>query len=444
MTSIATAGVTPFAADLDSLERDGFSQDPQWIRALRKDAMSRFNSLGFPTARRGNEEWKYTDVRPIAQAPLRLARAGEAPEPTASDIAPFLLGDGSWPRLVFIDGFFNRGLSTPLGGQEDASVLSLAGALHSRSATARESLGRLAPYASHGFTALNTAFAHEGAFVHIPDGLTLEKPAHLIFLTASREGHTVSQPRVLVVAGAGSKAAVIETYGSLTGAPYLCNAVSEVAAGPGASVEYYRIQRHSEEAYHVGTTQAALGRDARLDSFTLDLGGALVRNNLNALIDAPDGSCALNGVYLATRSQRVDNQVTIDHAKERGTSRELYKGVLSGRAKAAFHGSIIVRKDAQKVDARQEDKNLLLSDRAEANVKPAFWIYADDVKCGHGAASGRIDEGSLFYLQSRGLGEEEARNLLVQGFVNEVIDKVKRPSVRSHVAELVKARLKEL
>ena len=278
----------------------------------------------------------------------------------------------------------------------------------------------------------------------MPDGAVVEQPIHILFLTTSREKDTVSHPRVLVVTGRHSKTTIIESYGGLTNARYLSNAVSEVVVGPGASVEHYRIQRHSEKAYHVGTTQAVLGRDGHFSSVTFDLGGALVRNNLNVLMGDEGSSCMLNGVYLVTRSQKVDNQVTIDHAKAHTTSRELYKGVLAGQSRAVFHGSIIVRRNAQKVDARQEDKNLLLSDQAEANIKPAFWIYADDVKCGHGAATGRLDESTLFYLRSRGLSEDDAQSLLVRGFVNEVIETISCDPLRAHIGDLVTATLQEL
>ena len=448
MTTTVATEVTPYLRALESLERDDFGQDPQWARTLRKDAIATFSNLGFPTARRGNEEWKYTDVRPIARTRFSfpktygLPKTAETLPISAAELEGF--GASSWHRLVFVDGSLNHQLSDLSGLPDNVDVMDLSQALKGRSALVQEHLTHLAPYSNHGFTALNTAFLHRGAFVHVPQDTVVERPIHVLFLNTSQESHILSQPRVLAITGRNSKAAIIESHGALTGAPYLSNAVSEIQVGANASLEYYRIQRHGAEGYHVGTTQAVLEAGSHLASVTFDLGGSLVRNNLNVLLDAPESSCMLNGLYLATGSQKVDNQVTIDHAKPHTTSRELYKGILGGRSRAAFHGSITVRKDAQKVDAKQEDKNLLLSDRAQVNVKPAFWVYADDVKCGHGAASGQIDENSLFYLKSRGLSEDEARNLLIHGFVREVIQSVSCDSLRSHVTELVKAKLPEL
>lgn len=443
MTITAAPEAAPYLRAFESLEQDGYAQHPHWLQALRCDAMEAFSSLGFPTARRGNEEWKYTDVRPIARAGFTLPTISTDPN---SEIASHVdtLGDPAWHRLVFLDGQFSPQFSSVSGLPPSATVTNLSNALETHAPIIQQHLARHALFDTHAFTALNTAFTHNGAFIHLPPDTVLERPLHLIYLATGAEPHTLSQPRTLAVIGRSSKATIIETYAGTPGVSYLSNAVSELIIQKDASLDYYRIQQHGDKGYHVGTTQAVLGSGANFSSITLDLGGDLVRNNLNALLDAPESSCTLNGLYLAGDSQKIDNQVIIDHAKPHTNSRELYKGILGGRARAAFHGSIIVQKDAQKVDAKQEDKNLLLSDRAQVNVKPAFWIYADDVKCGHGAASGQIDENSLFYLQSRGIGHEEARRLLVRGFAHEIIDSVPSPSVKSLFNNLVKVKLTEL
>ena len=443
MTTIAAPEATPYLRALESLEQDGYGLHPQWLQSLSRDAMDAFTALGFPTARRGNEEWKYTDVRPIARVGFRIPTLHPDLD---SNVAAHIdsLGDPSWSRLVFVDGRFIPQLSDCSELPEGVTITNLAQGLESHGPLIQEHLARHAPYRSHAFTALNTAFIHQGAFLRLAPDTSLEHPLHLIYLTTAAESHTLTQPRTLVVAGRGSKATVVETYAGADGTPYLCNAVSELVLEANSSLDYYRLQRHGDKGFHVGTTQAVLGAGSRFSSTTLDVGGDLVRNNLTALMDAPESSCTLNGLYLAGGAQKVDNQVVIDHAKAHTTSRELYKGILGGRARAAFHGSITVRKDAQKVDARQEDKNLLLSDQAQVNVKPAFWIYADDVKCGHGAASGQIDENSLFYLQSRGLGQEEARRLLVHAFAHQLIETVGCPSVKSLINNLVEAKLPEL
>ena len=440
MTITAAPEATPFLRAFESQEQSGYALHPDWLRSLRRNAMDSFTALGFPTARRGNEEWKYTDVRPIARAGYRFPTHQASSQPSlASHVNS--LGDPDWHRLVFVDGGFAPHLSSLT---ETITASNLADALNSHGSLIQQHLATHASYATHAFTALNTAFLHNGAFLHLPPDTVLEHPLHLIYLSTTAEPYTLSQPRTLAIIERGSKATIVETYAGTDGAPYLCNSVSELVLKANASLNHYRIQQHGDEGYHVGTTQAVLGPGSKFSSTTLDLGGRLVRNNLSALLDAPESSCTLNGLYLAGQSQKIDNQVIIDHAEPHTSSRELYKGILGGRARAAFHGSIIVRRDAQKVDARQEDKNLLLSDRAQVNVKPAFWIYADDVKCGHGAASGQIDENSLFYLRSRGIGQEAARRMLVSGFANEIIEPVGHPRIRSLINNLVNIKLTKL
>ncbi len=443
MTTLAAPEAAPYLRSFEALEKDAFALHPIWLQSLRHEAMDAFSALGFPTARRGNEEWKYTDVRPIAQAGFRIPALPADPDP---NIAARIdnLTDPSWDRLVFIDGRYSPEHSSIPSLPVGATVTNLADALHSHDALIRQHLAHHSPFKGHAFTALNTAFLNHGAFIHLPTDTLLEKPLHLIYLSTDADPRSLSQPRTLAVIGRGSKATIVETYAGPDGAPYLSNAVSELVLEANASLDYYRLQQHGDHGFHVGSTQAVLDSGANFSSMTLDLGGDLVRNNLNALLDAPESSCTLNGLYLAGNTQKVDNQVVIDHAKPYTNSRELYKGILGGRARAAFHGSITVRQDAQKVDARQEDKNLLLSDQAQVNVKPAFWVYADDVKCGHGAASGQIDEDSLFYLRSRGIHHEQAYRLLVRGFANELIDSVRCPSVKSLINTLVEAKLPEL
>ncbi len=443
MTTVAAPEATPYLRAFQSLEQDSYAQHPLWLRTLRRNAMDAFTTLGFPTARRGNEEWKYTDVGPIARAGFRLPALPSDPNP---NIAARIDGltDPSWDRLVFIDGRFSPGLSEISTLPTGVIATNLADAFNSHCTLVEQHLAHHTPSEIHAFTALNTAFLHHGAFLHLSPDTVLERPLHLIYLSTSAESHTLSQPRTLAIIGRGSKATIVETYAGPDGTPYLSNAVSELIIKENASLDYYRLQQHGDRGFHVGTSQAVLGEGSNFSSTTIDLGGDLVRNNLNALLDAPESSCTLNGLYLAGNTQNIDNQVVIDHAKPHTNSRELYKGILGGRARAAFHGSITVRKDAQKVDAKQEDKNLLLSDQAQVNVKPSFWIYADDVKCGHGAASGQIDENTLFYLQSRGINRGQAHRLLVRGFANEIIETVGSPNVKTHINKLVDAKLPTL
>ncbi len=442
--TLDTAGLTTYRAAQDTLENNGLAQDPAWTRELRKSALSTFLSLGFPTARRGNEAWKYTNVAPIASVPFQPPAPLQAEEPGPQELARFTFDETSWNRLVFLDGTLSERLSSTSLLTSGVTVQGLASALQSHGPLVQEHLARLADCEDQPFTALNTAFLHDGALVHVPKGVQVIQPIHLVFLSTGRGPDVATHPRVLVVAETGSQATVIESCAGLQDDRYFCNAVSEVVVEDNASVDHYRLQRHGAAAYHVGRTQVRLHRDARFSSVALDLGGALVRNDLTVVTDGEGASCKLSGAYLTSGTQHVDNQVIIDHAKGHTSSRELYKGVLSGSSRTVFHGSIIVREGSQKVDARQEDRNLLLSAEAEADVKPAFWIYADDVKCGHGAASGRLDDNALFYLRSRGLDEDSARRLLMRGFVKEVIDNIQCESLKLHVENLVDARLEQL
>jgi Fe-S cluster assembly protein SufD len=322
-------------------------------------------------------------------------------------------------------------------------VTSLYQATMTKSDLVAQALAHHASYENNAFVALNTAFIRDGAFVHIPDGVVVEEPIHLLFLSTLQSQDTVSYPRVLIITGKQSQATVIESYGALTDDRYFTNSVTEIVVGKGAVVRYLKLQRQSVQSYHITNTHAVVTRDGSFSSVNLDFGGGLVRNNLNVLMDGEGGSCALTGLYMPGGRQHVDNQVIIDHARGYTNAKELYNGVLNDHARSVFHGSIIVRAGAKKVNAEQVDKNLLLSPHCEADTKPAFWIYCDDVRCGHGAACGQIDERQLFYLRSRGLSEQAARSWLVRGFVAEVVDTIRQERYKKHVDKLVEARLQE-
>lgn len=435
-----------YLSAFERFAKNGSVGDPSWVRQLRERAISRFTKMGFPTARRGNEEWKYTNIGPIAKIPFQSLPAVVADLPQPRQIERFLFGKSSWSRLVFVNGNYAEELSRVSSLPDGVTVGNLAEAITKEPELVEKHLARYASYETKPFTALNTAFVRDGAFIQIPDGILLEEPIHLLFLSTQRDRPTVSHPRLLILIGRESKATIIESYGSLASEAvprrganggYFTNGVTEVVVGEGATVDHYRLQEQSPEAFHIVTANVALARDSSYSSVTLDIGGKLARNNLNLFMGAEGASCSLNGLYLVTDSQHVDNQVVIDHAKSHTTSRELYKGILDGKSRAVFGGSIVVRKNAQKVDAQQSDKNLLLSDEAEADTKPAFWIYADDVKCAHGAACGKLDPDALFYLQSRGMSDPAARRLLTRGFVSEVIQTIASEPVRAHVDKLV-------
>jgi Fe-S cluster assembly protein SufD len=302
---------------------------------------------------------------------------------------------------------------------------SLAGALRSDAKLVEPHLARYARFEQNAFTALNTAFAEDGAFVYLPDGTSLKGPIHLLLLSTVPGEATVSHPRNLIVVGANSQVSLIESYVGLEGGAYFTNAVTEISAGERSVIEHTKLEREGREGFHIATLDVHQGRGSSFVSSSIATGGALVRNDINVLFNGEGGDCTLNGLYVTGGDQHIDNHTSIDHAKPHCTSRELYKGILDGKSRGVFNGKIIVRKDAQKTNAHQTNKNLLLSQHALVNTKPQLEILADDVKCSHGATIGQLDEEALFYLRTRGIGSEAARNLLTYAFASDIVSRIK-------------------
>ncbi|HEV2914583.1 MAG TPA: Fe-S cluster assembly protein SufD [Pyrinomonadaceae bacterium] len=414
-----------------------------WLDRLRESAIGRFEQLGFPTT--SMEEWKYTNVAPIAKTIFEPAPTADAPTRDAQALEPFLYAEARATRLVFVNGFYSRELSSLDALPEGAVAMNLADALGEGeyAEVVREQLARSADYNDNAFTALNTAFISNGAFLFIPKGVRVESPVHLLFLSDPRaEKPTVSFPRVLVVAGEGSEATVIESYaGAHDGASYLTNAVVEIVLKEGARLEYYKVQNESREAFHIATTAAALGRNSSFDSTTITMGARLARHDIFVRLDDEGAECWVDGLYIVGEGQHADTHSLIDHRRPHCTSHQLYKGILDGKSRAVFNGKVFVREGAQKTDAMQTNRNLLLSDEARVDTKPQLEIFADDVKCAHGATVGQLEEEELFYLVSRGLHPELARNLLTYGFAEEVISKIKIESIKAQLDEAVLNRL---
>ncbi len=435
MTIAPVKEAQSYLADFEYLAREA-GWEPAWLRERRQAAFARFAAEGLPTTRQ--EDWKYTSVAPIARLPFRLALA----EPQAvgpSAIAPFTFGERGWSQLVFVDGRYAPALSSLAGLPEGVRVASLAEALAYDGEPIERHLARHADDRASGFTALNTAFLHDGALVQVPSGQTVEAPIHLLFVATARDPLAASHPRVLILLGRASAATVVESYVALGGGPYLTNTVTEIVLDDAARLTHYKIVRESLAAYHIGTTQVYESRDSAFTSFSIALGAQLARNDLNVLLDAEGAECTLNGLYLVDGSRHVDNHTAIDHARAHGTSRELYKGILDGKARGVFNGKIVVRPDAQRTDARQTNKNLLLSEDATIDSKPQLEIFADDVKCAHGAAVGQLDPDAVFYLASRGLGPETARRLLTYGFASEITSEVQIEPLRAQLDALLLA-----
>ena len=430
--TISDSYVTDFRAFEESLPAEG----PGWLREIRQQAFARFRDLGFPTARRGNERWKYTNVAPIADAAFSYPVDAGA-KVTPADIRRVAPWDDGWVNLVFVNGRYSPALSAAPGELTGARVTNLAEAVRADGDVIESHLARHAVFEDDGFTALNTAFLRDGAFLYLPEGESLEKPLHLVFVTAGGAEPTVSYPRTLIVAGANSRLTVIESYVSLSSARYLTDAVTEIVLADGAQVDHVKLLLESQEAFHVASSRVYQGRDSTFSSTSFARGAAIARNDILMTLDAPGSSCHLNGLYVTSGGQHIDNYINIDHAKPHTTSRLTYKGILDGKSKAVFGGIVLVRPGADKADSHQEDKNLLLSEEAEVASKPSLEIYADDVKCGHGATAGMIAEDAIFYMRSRGLDLETASAFFIKGFASQIIDAIQVRPLRAYLERLI-------
>ena len=419
------SGFREFATALDE-------GGPAWLPQVREAAIERFAELGFPSMKR--EDWKYTNVTPIARF-IALEPGGDAA--TGAEALAVVDTSAMEHALVFLNGHFAPELSSPGVLPHGAVVDGLARVLHERPELAEPFLSRPSEIDERCFLSLNTAFQRDGAFVSLPRGAVLEEPIHLVFANGGGATNRTSHLRNLIAIAESASAVVVERYVALEDADYVTNAVTDVALGANAQLDHVAFERESEQAFHIATLFARLGRDARFRSHAISLGSALIRNEVNAVLAGVGAECVLNGLFTAVGNQHVDNQTTIDHAEPHGTSRELYKGVLGGRSKGVFNGKVIVRPGAQKTDAQQSNPNLLLSDGAEINTRPNLEIFADDVKCKHGSTVGRLDDDALFFLQSRGIGANEARQMLARAFASEVVDQIPWEPLREEIARYV-------
>jgi Fe-S cluster assembly protein SufD len=424
-----------FLEELEATKPVRAGNEPEWLVALRRLAWERFNAIGFPTTR--NEDWRFTSVAPITQATF-----GRAPSHGSRTIPLDLLEGLRLPNtteLVFVNGFLVPELSVV--SSSGLSVTTLAPALRRNDPDLAKTLGQVAAFTQNGFTALNTALFTDGTLIRVRSGQQALKPLHLVYLSLPGAEPSVSYPRVLIIAEPSSTATVIETHSGPPGEQYFTNAVTEIAVGDNAAVEHIRIQRESEKAFHIATVEVRQGRDSRFRSFSLAMGGALARANIYSIMDGSGSDCSMNGLYLLHGTQHIDHQTRIEHAQPNCTSREIYKGVLDGTSHGVFNGKVYVRPEAQKTDGKQTNNNLLLSDGAKVDTKPQLEIFADDVKCTHGATVGRLDDLAVFYLESRGIRKSLARKLLTYGFAADVLGTIPHEEIRQRLERLVFSRL---
>jgi Fe-S cluster assembly protein SufD len=415
----------------------GREGEPGWVERLREGAFTRFEELGFPTT--DEEDWKYTNVAPVVRAEFKPAPAEGPATLEAADVEPFVSAEARRSRLVFVDGLFRPELSSLEAVPQGVVAKDLSEALAGGQAELLwEHLGRLSGEGSDAFSALNTAFLAGGALLHVAKDVEVEAPVQLLFVSTAE---AATFPRVLVVAERHSRLDLIETYVSTGGASYLTDAVVEVFVGEGARVTHYKVQDEGESAFHVASTRAEVARDGAYDLTTVTLGARLSRHNIEVLLESEGAACRVDGLYIVGDAQHADTHSLIDHRVPRCESRQNYKGILDGRSRAVFNGRVFVREGAHGTDAEQSNKNLLLSREARVDTKPQLEIYNDDVKCSHGATVGQLEEDELFYLLSRGLHPDLARNLLTYGFAEEIVARIKYESIRAQLDEAILNRL---
>ena len=408
-----------FLEAFDRFEAAG-GDEPGWLAPIRKAAIARFAEMGFPT--RTDEEWRLTDVSPIAQVPF--VEATDVVPVRSNRLRSHLWDDGTAHRLVFVNGRHAPPL-TSLGMLPQGVIVgNLAAAFDAPDSSAEAHLSRYVDYQTQPFAALNTAFIRDGAFVYVPPNCMLERPIHVLHLSVPGTEPLAVHPRCLIVAEENAQLTLIETYATHEGGLHFTNPLTELVTGPGANVDHYKLQQESHEALHIGTLHIHQARDSNVRSHCLTFGGGLVRHNINAVLAGPGADCHLNGLYVTDKTQHVDNHLRVEHAAPHCSSREVYKGVLDDRSSGVFTGRIIVRQGALKTDGKQSNHNLLLSEHAHVDSKPQLEIFCDDVKCTHGATIGQLDRDALFYLRSRGLPEPAARNLLIQAFAGESLDQI--------------------
>ena len=438
-TAAPAAEIERYRAEFQRLA-PGRNGEPAWLDERRRSALERFESLGFPTTRQ--EDWRFTSVAPIARTAFQPAPVGDGARVRAADLASLTFGqafDGH--QIVVVNGRHAPELSS-VRAEDGVEVRSLRELLADQPEWIEPHLGRTAHDPVNPFAALNTALFEDGVVVRVRPGLALSAPIHVVFFTRTPGGEpAVSHPRLLLVAGRASQLTLVESYGGDDAPAYFTNAVTEVVAEDGSVVDHYKVQREGAQAFHVGAMGVVQGRSASFTSHSIALGGALVRNDVNQVFAGEGGECFLGGLFMADGTQHTDTHTRIDHAVPHCSSRELYKGILDGRAHGVFVGRILVRKGALKTDAQQVNKNLLLSREALVDSLPQLEILADDVKCKHGSTTGQLDPAALFYLRSRGIPEAAARSLLVYAFAGDLVGRVKVETLRAGLEEYLQSRL---
>ncbi len=403
---------------------------------VRQSALQTFETLGFPTIR--HEEWKYSNVKAMLAEQYNFD-VGTAL--TAADLLPLQIPNLEGNILYFVNGHYRPDLSQIVSPDTHLQIKSFAQAQQTDAETIGLHFSRYADFQDSAFTALNTAFAQDGVFIRIPDNRTVAEPVIVRFITDARTQNVASQPRNLLIVGRNSEVKVAESYRTLGNMAAFTNVVTEVVMAADARLEHYRIQNESERAYHIGRTQVSQAENTHYYNATITLNGGFVRNDLNIVLAGQHSESHMYGLYMPNGKQHVDNHTLVDHAMPNCYSSELYKGILNDQGTGVFNGKIYVRPDAQKTNAYQSCKNVVLSPDASMNTKPQLEIYADDVKCSHGTTTGKMNEEALFYLQSRGIPKDAARTLLLYAFAEEVVSNIKIQPIRDYLEGIIREKL---
>ena len=438
MTPNADNGTKPL---VEQFSRLSTAAQPHWLAPMRKAGIASFADQGFPTLH--DEDWRFTNVSPIAKLPFEPVFETSRDGLTRDSITQFTFSSLPGTRLVFVDGHYVADLSSLGKQQPGLKITNLAAALNTEPALLEKHLARYALGQDNAFTSLNTAFFQDGAFIHVSAGKSVEAPIHLLFISTARESGAASNPRNLIIAEKSAQVTVLESYVSIGDAAYFTNAVTEIVGGEGAVIKHVKFQDESPSAFHIAAIHAQLARDCNLAAHSIATGARLSRNNIRTSLAGEGVNAILNGLYSTKLDQLADHHMVVEHAQPHCNSHEYYNGILDGRSKGVFHGRILVRQIAQKTDAKQTNKNLLLSEEATVDTKPHLEIYADDVKCTHGATVGQLNEESIFYLRTRGIDTDTARRMLIHAFAGEIIERIRHPSARTELDKLVWDRLEQ-
>ena len=420
--------IESYLSGFEQFEKNDHFNDVDEIAQLRKNAITKFAELGFPTVR--DEDWRFTNLTPISKGNFKLNGKDSG---ISEDILNNYLFDGLETfLLVFVNGKYSSELSKISDIPKGVTISSLSVAKDENRELLSQNIGKFLNFETEAFNALNTSFFEDGVFIHVPDSLSVDKPVHALFISHDDE-QSIVNPRNLIIMGSNSELKVIEHYVSTSDNAYLSNVVSEVYVGENSDLEHYLLEFESKKAFNISTLRVQQEKYSNIKSHSILFGGAIVRNNVHPVLAGEGGNSLINGLYMPSGRQHMDNFMRVEHASPHCDSRQIYNGVLDENSRGVFHGRIIVHEGAEKTDAKQTNRNLLLSDTAQIDTKPQLEIYNDDVKCTHGATIGQMDEEAIFYLQSRGIPKKEAKTIMVKGFTGESFSNMSLDPLRKYL-----------